>query len=135
LSEDLGIYRMSKFDTLMMQHGAKKSEVAYVSEIKKVTPEEASKIIDTRKPLGLFYCIEDGLYIAIDNAYGDAWVEEFKSLSGCRRWLSERNLHQTHIPYDTGGHGERAYREIIREILSGAIPACADSGDYRGEGN
>lgn len=57
--------------------------------VKKVTPEEASKIIDARKPLGWFYCIEDGLYIGIDNMHGHAWTEEFKSLSACRRWLQQ----------------------------------------------
>lgn len=60
-----------------------------MTEIKKVKPEEADNIIETRKPLGVFYTIDEGLYIAIDNMYGDAWVEEFKSLSGCRRWLKQ----------------------------------------------
>ena len=40
-------------------------------EIKKVSPEEASKIIETREPQGTFYTIED---IGIDNRSGDAWV-------------------------------------------------------------
>lgn len=57
-------------------------------EVKKVSLEESSKIIETREPLGLFYTIENGTYIGIDNAYGDAWVEEFRSLSSCKRWLT-----------------------------------------------
>lgn len=56
-------------------------------EIKKITPEEASNLIETREPKGLFYTIEDGLFIGIDNRSGDAWVEEFISLSGCKKWL------------------------------------------------
>ena len=56
-------------------------------EIKKVTPEEAGEIIDTRTPLGLFYCIENGRYVGIDNRDGSAWTEDFKSLGSCKRWL------------------------------------------------
>lgn len=59
-------------------------------EIKKISTEEASGIIETREPRGLFYTIENGKYIGIDNAYGDAWVEEFRSLSSCKRWLTGR---------------------------------------------
>lgn len=60
--------------------------------ITKVTSDEAERIIETRKPLGRFYCIEDTprfhqAYIGIDNSTGDAWVEEFRSLGFCRRWL------------------------------------------------
>jgi len=60
-------------------------------QVKKVTSEEATIIIETRKPLGLFYTIEKGskgnIYIGIDNDYGDAWTEEFKNLNSCKRWL------------------------------------------------
>ena len=61
-------------------------------KVKKVTPEEAAKIIETRQPLGKFYCIEDSprfhpAYIGIDNETGEAWTEEFRSLGACRRWL------------------------------------------------
>jgi hypothetical protein len=55
--------------------------------IKKVVIEEAERIIETREPLGLFYCIENGRYVGIDNQYGDAWTEDFKSLGACKRWL------------------------------------------------
>lgn len=58
-------------------------------EIKKVSSEEALKIIETRKPLGLFYCIDDDVYIGIDNQTGDAWTEDFKSLSACKKWLKQ----------------------------------------------
>jgi len=27
------------------------------------------------------------IYIGIDNTHGDMWVEEFKSLATCKRWL------------------------------------------------
>lgn len=56
-------------------------------DIKKVTPEQIEKIIDVREPIGLFYCIEDGRYVGVDNRSGDAWTEDFKSLAACKRWL------------------------------------------------
>lgn len=60
-------------------------------EIKKVTPEEATGIINSRIPLGLFYTIEKkgcvNIYVGIDNSDGNAWTEDFKSLSSCKRWL------------------------------------------------
>lgn len=61
-------------------------------EIEKVTPEEASRIIETRLPSGLFYTIEKSkngkkIYVGIDNSTKDAWTEDFKSLSSCKRWL------------------------------------------------
>lgn len=63
-------------------------------DIRKVTSEEAEKIIETRVPRGLFYTIEKDSkigkpYVGIDNRDGDAWTEDFKSLSGCKRWLKE----------------------------------------------
>ncbi len=63
-------------------------------EIKKVTPEEATAIIETRKPRGLFYTIDQTgtgkkVYVGIDNQSGDAWTEDFKSLGACKRWLTE----------------------------------------------
>lgn len=67
-------------------------------DIIKVTREEASQIIETRKPLGLFYSIDyimsefaqmKKVYVGIDNSTGDAWTEDFKSLSACKRWLRQ----------------------------------------------
>jgi hypothetical protein len=62
-------------------------------EIKKVTPAEANAIIDTREPLGVFYTIDSAgakpVYVGIDNRDGDAWTEDFKCLSTCKRWLLE----------------------------------------------
>lgn len=56
-------------------------------EIKHINREEASKIIETRKPLGLFYETDNGFYVGIDNSNGDAWVEEFKTKEECFNWL------------------------------------------------
>lgn len=57
-------------------------------EIKRVTKEEASNIIDTYKPLGKFYRKENNnLYIGIDNSTGEAWTEEFKTKEELFNWL------------------------------------------------
>ena len=59
-------------------------------ETKKITQEEATKIIEERKPLGLFYLKNGNVYVGIDNSYGDAWTDDFKSLASCKRWLGGR---------------------------------------------
>ncbi|WP_024834180.1 hypothetical protein [Ruminiclostridium josui] len=59
-------------------------------DIIRVTPEEANKIIDSRERKGLFYCIENGIYVGVDNRDGNAWTEDFGSLSACKRWLRKR---------------------------------------------
>ena len=59
-------------------------------EIQKVTKQEMSRIIEERQPLGMFYTIEKGrIYVGCDNRTGDAWTEDFKSLSACKRWLEQ----------------------------------------------
>jgi hypothetical protein len=62
-------------------------------EIKKVTPVEANGIIENRQPRGLFYCLSNGVYVGIDNTYGDAWTEDFPTLNRCKRWLGDPNIH------------------------------------------
>lgn len=56
-------------------------------EIKEITSDQASVVIDTRKPFGLFYLLDDDIYIGIDNSTGDAWMEEFSNLRQCKEWL------------------------------------------------
>lgn len=55
--------------------------------IKKLKPIHAMAVIETRRPLGLFYVRENGVYVGIDNSTGHAWVEEFASLRQCKEWL------------------------------------------------
>ncbi len=57
------------------------------SEIKRVSKEEAAKIIEMRKPIGVFICVDGDKFIGIDNETGDAWTEEFDTETKCRRWL------------------------------------------------
>lgn len=63
-----------------------------MNEIRKVTPDALSQIIDNRQPLGLFYALENGAYIGVDNRTGDAWTEAFPNLRRCKRWLTNSNL-------------------------------------------
>lgn len=55
--------------------------------ILKISNETVKSIIQTRTPLGLFYTIGSGVFVAIDNSDGNAWVEEFKTLPLCKAWL------------------------------------------------
>ncbi|WP_461206904.1 hypothetical protein [Clostridium sp. DL1XJH146] len=62
-------------------------------KVKKISKDEANKIILGREPLGLFYTIEKSegknIYVGIDNRSRDAWVEEFESLKACKKWFKE----------------------------------------------
>ena len=71
-----------------------------VTEIEKISYEQAERIIDTRYPLGLFYVLRDGVYIGIDNSNGHAWTEEFPNLRKCKRWLNNRNIIAEDGDYD-----------------------------------
>lgn len=53
----------------------------------KVTREEASSIIESEMPLGLFWLEDNGIYVAIDNSTGDAWTEDFSSKEECFKYL------------------------------------------------
>lgn len=64
----------------------------HIAEIKEITSEQASVVIDTREPLGLFYLLDDGVHIGIDNSTGDAWTEEFPNLHQCKKWLINPSL-------------------------------------------
>lgn len=61
--------------------------------MKHISEDEALSIIKTREPEGLFYNISKDnitnkiVYQGIDNLSGDAWTEEFKSLTACKEWL------------------------------------------------
>lgn len=57
-----------------------------------IAHEKATKVIDTRKPIGKFLVLNNGIYTGIDNQTGDAWTEGFKSLKDCLEWLKGYNL-------------------------------------------
>ncbi|HAT4146262.1 TPA: hypothetical protein I9Z81_001255 [Clostridium perfringens] len=60
-----------------------------MSNFIKVSNNKANEIINTRKPLGLFWTREGAWFIAIDNLTGDAWSECFKSKKECFDYLNE----------------------------------------------
>lgn len=66
------------------------------TEIKKLTKEQASEVIETRTPTGRFYTKEGELYIGIDNSAGDAWTEEFKTKASCFKWLEGGRARDAH---------------------------------------
>lgn len=54
---------------------------------KEITQEQASKIIEARQPLGLFYHQYEKGYVGIDNSDGEAWTEDFSTREECMQWL------------------------------------------------
>lgn len=68
------------------------SNARWQMEIIQITQEEAVNIINTRQPLGLFYVVtknslSDAAYTGIINDTGEAWTEDFYTISGCMAWL------------------------------------------------
>ena len=63
-----------------------------ISQIDRLT---AKQIVDTRKPRGLFYTNDETVVIGIDNSTGNAWIEEFKNLNSCKKWLRGGDLNDT----------------------------------------
>lgn len=54
---------------------------------KRVSREELSEIIKTRKPIGKFYTKEDNWWVGVSNLTGDAWTEEFETFNDLKKWL------------------------------------------------
>lgn len=52
-----------------------------------ISKAEAYRVIDARKPLGLFFLKEGEGYTGIDNRSGDVWTEEFATKAECLKWL------------------------------------------------
>lgn len=52
-----------------------------------VTAQDASSIIEERKPLGLFLRECGRIFVGIDNRDGDAWTEDFKTKRRALSWL------------------------------------------------
>ena len=57
-----------------------------------ITHEQASKIIETNKPLGSFITIENDTFTGIDNITGNAFTEDFKDLKNCLAYLNGADL-------------------------------------------
>ncbi len=56
----------------------------------KITECEAEKIIETGEPIGRFYFKGSrGKFVGIDNDSGEAFVEEFDTMTECIKWLNK----------------------------------------------
>ncbi|MFL0197356.1 hypothetical protein ACJDU8_17575 [Clostridium sp. WILCCON 0269] len=61
--------------------------------IEVISKEKSSKIIDTRKPYGLFLILnKDGSFAGVDNTAGKAFTEDFKDLKNCIAYLNGADL-------------------------------------------
>lgn len=70
--------------------------------IQQVTQSEASEIIRTYEPIGLFYLLDGDTYVGIDNLTGHAWTEEFDTFEECKVWLE--------------GDDDSTFKEIQSEV-------------------
>lgn len=59
-----------------------------------ISKREAYRIIDERKPRGMFFLKEGEGYTGIDNLTGDAWTEEFATRAECIKWLKGGEKHE-----------------------------------------
>lgn len=57
---------------------------------KKVSRKVLRKIIETRRPIGLFYTKYHWRFIGVDNRTGDAWTREFLTKKAYLKWLKGR---------------------------------------------
>ena len=59
-----------------------------MDEIITLPKEVALEVTHAREPLGLFVSEVPGIgFIAIDNSTGEAWTEEFETISEAQKWL------------------------------------------------
>ena len=93
-----------------------------------ISNEEASKIIDTREPLGLFLIdgkdTLTGKYVAIDNTTGDAWTEEFLTEEEAINWLINDCIDELNAP-----EIEEEYSITLEELLRKVVKVTAHSED------
>ena len=67
--------------------------------IRRVSRKEAWRILESGEetgvysPKGSFWCKDGGRYVGIDNRTGDAWTEDFATLSACLNWLIDGIVH------------------------------------------
>ena len=73
----------------VLEHLGYRVEIVDNDGIRKVSPEYANQIIESREPKGQFWTEENGKFIGIDNSDGDAWCEEFSSKERCFAWLND----------------------------------------------
>lgn len=84
-------------------------------DIKKVSESKILEIIETRQPKGIFYCLEQGMYIGVDNRDGNAWTDEFLYRNQCFSWLKDEE-------YEDIKESKTYDNELLEKIISQIIP-------------
>lgn len=58
-------------------------------ELQEIELDQVNNIIETRLPIGRFYCYDDkkDLWLSIDNSSGDAFIEEHDDQINCVAYL------------------------------------------------
>lgn len=73
--------------TDVLEHLGYRVEIVDTGGVRKVSPEFAKKIIETKGPKGLFWTENDGVFTGIDNNDGDTIHKEFSNKEDCMAWL------------------------------------------------
>ena len=72
----------------VLSHIGYRLEIVENDGIRKVAPEYAELIVETKKPIGKFWFeTEDGLYHGITCTQGGTDVEKFTDKEACFKWL------------------------------------------------
>lgn len=59
-------------------------------EIREISVSQMAVLVEMDGPIGLFYYKEGSdLFTGIDNSTGDAFIEQFRTLEECLRWLNK----------------------------------------------
>ena len=97
-TENTEIYLNNKRDLIIKPKNYYKNGDVNMYTYIQVSDLEAEQIIETSKPLGLFWIKEGEWYTAIDNNTGDAWTECFKTKEECFKYLDGNDLCQCFSP-------------------------------------
>ncbi|HAT4069829.1 MAG: hypothetical protein E6363_01015 [Enterobacter sp.] len=88
LFKDIDVKKIEEYKEFKIDRQIKRIKKQKEKKFTKVSTTTANEIINTRKPLGLFWTREKQWFVGIDNSTGDAWTECFKSKKECFKWLA-----------------------------------------------
>lgn len=63
--------------------------------MKKISAEAMRRIVDLwledveLAPRGMFYCLDNEVWVGCDNVHGHCWMEEFKTEEDVIKWLND----------------------------------------------
>ena len=101
---------------------------------KQITQEEAYEIIETRKPFGKFWHVdeESGAFVGVDNTGEEVLFEDFMTQKECFEWLA-RNMYQDVLKAAIKTFGEEKQKVVAIEELSELQKELTK--DIRGKGS